>query len=141
MNITKYITTAITSLLLLTASHAVTAKALSSEDAAAAQKLFTQINTNDEKGAFGLNSLQGAHNRTTVVSGKMPKGGIVFQAAFRIKPAEKLAFDYDLYTGNLFSTNLFALIGEFVYQDRNKNHNSRSTSSTRSVPKPFRQRG
>ena len=123
MNITRSITGAAASLLLLTASHSVTAKTVSPEDATAAQQLFTQINTNDEKGAFGLNSLQGAHNRTTVLSGKMPKGGVVFQADFRIKPAEKLALDYGLYTGNLFSTNLFELIGEFVYQDRNKNHN------------------
>jgi len=123
IKLAKSITATFTSLLLLTASHALTAKALSPDDVTAAQKLFTQINSNDEKGAFGLNSLQGAHNRTTVQSGKMPKGGVVFQAAFRIKPAEELALDYGLYTGNLFSTNLFELIGEFVYKDRNKNHN------------------
>jgi hypothetical protein len=123
MNITRTISSTITSLLLLTASHSILAKTPSPEDVSAARQLFTQINSNDEKGAFGLNSLQGAYNRTTVVSGKMPKGGVVFQAAFRIKPAEKLVLDYGLYTGNLFSTNLFELIGEFVYQDRNKNHN------------------
>jgi hypothetical protein len=86
-----------------------------------ARALFDQINQLD-KGAFVLNVLQGKHNRTTVRSGRMPEGGVVFQAALRNEPAAELADKYGLFTGNLFSPNLFELFNDFVYKDPSANH-------------------
>ncbi len=97
------------------------AKAPQGEDLAKATALFEEINQSS-KGAFGLNVLQGKHNRTTVRSGRMPEGGIIFQAALRNEPAAELAEKYGLYTGNLFSPNLFELFNEFVYKDPSANH-------------------
>jgi hypothetical protein len=86
-----------------------------------ARALFDQINQSN-KGAFGLNVLQGKHNRTTVRSGRMPEGELVFQAALRNEPATELADKYGLYTGNLFSPNLYELFNDFVYKDPSANH-------------------
>ena len=86
-----------------------------------ARALFDQINESS-KGAFGLNVLQGKHNRTTVRSRRMPEGGLVFQAALRNEPAAELADKYGLYTGNLFSPNLYELFNEVVYKDPSANH-------------------
>ena len=83
--------------------------------------LFDQINQSS-KGAFGLNVLQGKHNRTTVRSRRMPEGGLVFQAALRNEPATELADRFGLYTGNLFSPNLYQLFNDFVYKDPSANH-------------------
>ncbi|MGD8236575.1 MAG: PEP/pyruvate-binding domain-containing protein, partial [Chromatiales bacterium] len=91
------------------------------EQLAEARALFDQINQS-RKGAFGLNVLQGKYNRTTVRSGRMPEGGLVFQAALRNEPASELADRFGLYTGNLFSPNLYQLFNDFVYKDPSANH-------------------
>ena len=107
--------------LILTFATVAQAKVPQGEQLAEARALFDQINQSS-KGAFGLNVLQGKHNRTTVRSGRMPEGGVVFQAALRNEPAAELAEKYGLYTGNLFSPNLFELFNEFVYKDPSANH-------------------
>jgi hypothetical protein len=107
--------------LLIAVTSMTQAKAPQGEDLAEAKALFEQINQSS-KGAFGLNVLQGKRNRTTVRSGRMPEGGIVFQAALRNEPAAELAAKYGLYTGNLFSPNLFELFNDIVYKDPSANH-------------------
>jgi hypothetical protein len=73
------------------------------------------------KGPFGKNMLQGKNGRTVVTNGS-PAGGVLFQAAYRVGAAETLVRDYDFYTGNLFTTNYYQLMGEFVFGDANSNH-------------------
>ena len=97
------------------------ASGLEEEQLAEARALFQTIN-HSRKGPFGLNILQGKFNRTTVRSGVMPTGDLVFQAALRNEEATRLADRYGLYTGNLFSPNLFELFGDFVFMDRTANH-------------------
>lgn len=73
---------------------------------------FTEV-LNASKGPFGKNMLQGSKSRSLVTSGS-PTGTFYFQAAFRTETAKRLA-EQGLYTGNLFTTNYYELIGEFVY--------------------------
>lgn len=108
-------------LLFVFSSQAQPAAPLQGEQLEEARSLFQKINRT-RKGPFGLNVLQGKFNRTTVRSGRMPKGGLVFQAALRNEHAEALADKYGLYTGNLFSPNLFELFADYVYMDRTANH-------------------
>lgn len=70
----------------------------------------------ESKGPFGLNILQGTGGRTLVTSGKAPKG-FLFQAAYRNDTARELAEREGFYLGNLFSTNYYELMGEYVYSD------------------------
>ena len=70
----------------------------------------------ESKGPFGLNILQGTGGRTLVTSGKAPKG-FLFQAAYRNDTARELAERDGFYLGNLFSTNYYELMGEYVYGD------------------------
>jgi len=107
--------------LLFTFATAAQAAVPQGEQLAEARALFDQINQSS-KGAFGLNVLQGKHNRTTVRSGHMPEGGVVFQAALRNEPAAELADKYGLFTGNLFSPNLYELFNDFVYKNPSANH-------------------
>ena len=73
------------------------------------------------KGAFGLNYLQGKSSRTTIQSGNHPSG-LLFQAAYRNELARELEQKYDFYTGNLFTTNYYELMGQYVYGDAYSNH-------------------
>lgn len=101
----------ILSLLALTVS--LTAQAGLPEDFAAMNQ--------QSKGPFGLNMLQGTKSRTVVTDGG-PAGTFLFQAAYRTGVAETMVHDYGFYTGNLFATNYYQLMGEFVYGDANSNH-------------------
>ncbi len=70
-----------------------------------------------QKGPFGLNYLQGTRSRTTVRSGASPSGSFLFQAAYRNDSAQSLVSEFGVYTGNLFTTNYYELMGEFVYNN------------------------
>ncbi len=126
--------------LLFTLATTTQAEVPQGEQLTEARALFDQINQSS-KGAFGLNVLQGKQNRTTVRSGQMPEGGVVFQAALRNEPAAELAEKYGLYTGNLFSPNLFELFNDFVYKDPSANHDMPMEKLTLSATKPFRRPG
>lgn len=76
----------------------------------------------EEKGPFGLNILQGNSDRTTVASGRSPRGETLFQAAYRNEEARALAEKESFYLGNLFTTNYYELMGEYVFQDPYGNH-------------------
>lgn len=77
---------------------------------------FNNLNEID-KGPFGLNYLQGTTGRSSVQSGASAPGNFLFQAAYRNDDARKMIADFNFYTGNLFSTNYYELMGEYVYDD------------------------
>ena len=81
---------------------------------------FKQLDKSS-KGAFGLNTLQGAGSHTYVNSGKTPNN-FLFQSAYRNDVAQGLATTYDFYVGNLFTTNYYELMGEYVYNDIHSDH-------------------
>lgn len=74
------------------------------------------------KGPFTVNWLQHVGGRVGVagggtdgcISGGGAAGRFQFQAAFRNASAQKLAAQ-DFYVGNLFTTNYYQLVGEYVY--------------------------
>lgn len=74
-----------------------------------------------EKGPFGLNYIQGVDARTTVLSGAFPNK-VLFQAAYRSDEAKALADTQGIFLGNLFTTNYYELMGEFVFGDARSNH-------------------
>jgi hypothetical protein len=98
---------------LLALTFSLTAKAGLKEDFAALNHI--------SKGPFGLNMLQGSSSRGAVNDGHWPSK-VLFQAAYRNETAEKLVANYGLYTGNLFATNYYELMGEYVYGDAHSNH-------------------
>lgn len=73
------------------------------------------------KGPFGLNYLQGTNSRASILSGDMP-GNILFQAAYRSDAAQSFADKQGIYLGNLFTTNYYELMGEYVFGDARSNH-------------------
>lgn len=73
------------------------------------------------KGPFDKNVLQSELGRNPVLEGA-PAGTTLFQAAFRNEGAKILAVNYDFYVGNLFTTNYYELMGEYVYGDAYGNH-------------------
>lgn len=75
---------------------------------------------NDRKGPFDRNVLQGTKSREVVPG--VPAGRLLFQAAFRNNIGRELATTYDLYVGNLFTTNYYELMGEYVYNDQYGSH-------------------
>ncbi len=83
--------------------------------------VFKQMETN-RKGAFGLNVLQGASRRVNVNSGNSSPENFQFQAAFRNEIGNRLAQDYNFYVGNLFTTNYYELMGEYVYGSASSSH-------------------
>lgn len=91
------------------------------DPAEASLKETFQSLDHQRKGPFTVNYLQGTRNRRIVTDGS-PSGTFLFQAAFRNEVAQKLVRDYDFYVGNLFTTNYYELIGEFVYGDANGSH-------------------
>jgi hypothetical protein len=73
------------------------------------------------KGVFGYNMMQGSRSRINVLHGS-PQGEIQFQAAYRNETAQKLASTEDFWVGNLFTTNYYELMGEYVYGDAQSSH-------------------
>jgi hypothetical protein len=78
--------------------------------------------SDNRKGAFELNYLQGSEGRVPVRDNKQAPGTFQFQAAFRNPEAKALAAKYDFYIGNLFTTNYYELMGEFVFGDAFGSH-------------------
>jgi hypothetical protein len=74
------------------------------------------------KGPFELNYLQGTKSRVPVKSGGAPSGKFLFQAAFRNEVSRGMEQNYNFYTGNLFTTNYYELMGEYVYGDSYGSH-------------------
>lgn len=83
---------------------------------------FNVINGSTGKGPFGYNVLQSETGRALVRDGKMPGGPVIFQAAYRNDSARALATNHNFYVGNLFTTNYYELIGEYVFGDAYGNH-------------------
>ncbi len=89
---------------------------------------FKKINT-IRKGGFGFNFLQGVNGRSPVGGAgangcyKLGQGGSgLFQAAYRNETAQDLVSKEDFYVANLFTTNYYNLLGEYVYGDPCGNH-------------------
>lgn len=74
------------------------------------------------KGPFSLNYLQGTENRVEVTNTVKAPKGFLFQAAYRNEKARNFAKKYDFYLANLFSTNYYELMGEYVYNDAFGSH-------------------
>lgn len=81
---------------------------------------FEKVNS-QRKGPFSLNYLQGTRSRV-VVDGGAPSGKFLFQAAYRNDLARGLVSNYNLYIANLFTTNYYELMGEYVYADAYGSH-------------------
>lgn len=98
---------------------------------------FTKVNQS-RKGAFGLNMLQSAAGRVEVTQGE-PPGALQFQAAFRNESAQALADQYSFYVGNLFTTNYYTLMGEYVYgnslSSHQLDHNQLNAIGSKAFPK------
>lgn len=75
----------------------------------------------DNKGPFSLNYLQGTVERVTVTNGRSPRKTFLFQAAFRNELGRALEAD-GFYVANLFTTNYYELMGEYVFGDRDASH-------------------
>lgn len=73
------------------------------------------------KGPFGENILQGINERVPVLQNRVPEG-FLFQAAYRNPLGRSLITDHAFYIGNLFTTNYYELMGEYVYDDPLGNH-------------------
>lgn len=73
------------------------------------------------KGPFGKNMLQGTRSRIVVTAG-LPSGTTLFQAAYRNDFGKDLADNYNFYVANLFTTNYYELMGEYVFGDRDSDH-------------------
>lgn len=73
------------------------------------------------KGPFSLNYLQGSESRIGVLEGE-PLGTFQFQAAFRNEVGQALATQFDFYVANLFTTNYYELMGEYVFHDAYGSH-------------------
>lgn len=81
------------------------------------------------KAAFGKNYLQGNRGRSPVGEAgevgcfKLGSGGSgLFQAAYRNIIGQALVENDQFYLANLYTTNYYELMGEFVFQDRCGNH-------------------
>lgn len=75
---------------------------------------FNKIN-NTYKGPFGANVIQGDRGRGEIRDGGGAAGKRQFQAAFRNDIARAMAEQDNFWTGNLFTTNYYELMGEYVY--------------------------
>lgn len=83
-------------------------------------KIFKSLETKS-KGPFGFNVLQGSRSKIGVLDGA-PAGSFQFQAAYRNEIAQKLVSNHNFYVGNLFTTNYYQLMGEYVYGDADSSH-------------------
>lgn len=75
----------------------------------------------NSKGPFSLNYLQGTQGRKPV-NGSGSTGSFQFQAAFRNDDARVLSAGFDFYVANLFTTNYYELMGEYVFGDAYGSH-------------------
>lgn len=82
---------------------------------------FAQLAANN-KGPFELNYIQGPRSRSAVKNGGHVGGGALFQAAYRNKVAREMIAESNFYVGNLFTTNYYELMGEYVFGDPLSNH-------------------
>jgi hypothetical protein len=105
----KYILSLIVSLVLGSIAHA---------DLAGS---FNEV-MRQRKGPFSLNYLQGTESRSEITPSVRSPKGFLFQAAYRNEKARALATQQDFYVANLFSTNYYELVGEYVYNDAYGNH-------------------
>lgn len=80
---------------------------------------FKKLDGN-RKGPFDKNMQQGTRGRAVTPSS--PAGKLLFQAAFRNQTGKDLAINYDFYVGNLFTTNYYELMGEYVYNNQYGSH-------------------
>ncbi len=87
------------------------------------------------KGAFGYNTLQGAQSRINVNVSGNPPSNFQFQAAYRNDIGKNLATNYDFYVGNLFTTNYYELMGEYVFGDAFSSHPLNHLSLVSNGPK------
>ena len=87
------------------------------------------------KGAFGYNTLQGAQSRINVNVSGNPPANFQFQAAYRNDIGKDLANHYDFFVGNLFTTNYYELMGEYVYGDSFSSHPLNHSSLVSNGPK------
>ncbi|MGZ3693233.1 MAG: hypothetical protein ACXWQO_03445 [Bdellovibrionota bacterium] len=81
---------------------------------------FTKI-VKTYKGPFGLNVIQGPKGRASIKFGGT-SGKQQFQAAYRNDIARAMVAEDAFYTGNLFATNYYELMGEFVYGNADSSH-------------------
>lgn len=81
---------------------------------------FKQMNQST-KGPFGKNVLQGALERIEVTQGRTP-AQFQFQAAYRGPIAQELIAGFGFYVGNLFTTNYYELMGEYVFGNPASSH-------------------
>jgi hypothetical protein len=81
---------------------------------------FAKI-TKTYKGPFGLNVIQGPRGRASIKFGGT-SGKQQFQAAYRNDIARAMAAEDGFWTGNLFATNYYELMGEFVYGGADTSH-------------------
>lgn len=81
---------------------------------------FKKLDTN-RKGPFSINYLQASRSRVIVTDGNA-SGDFQFQAAFRNEIGRELEQNYGFYTANLFTTNYYELMGEYVYGDAYGSH-------------------
>jgi hypothetical protein len=86
------------------------------------------------KGPFSLNYLQGTRGRAVVNEGH-PAGSFQFQAAFRNEIGRELAVTENFYVANLFTTNYYELMGEYVYGDAYGSHELDHRSLAQQGPK------
>ncbi len=84
-------------------------------------KTFKKINSTF-KGPFGSNVLQGTEGRATIRDGGTPRGKTLFQSAYRNEMAHELAVQDNFYLANLFTTNYYELMGEYVYGNFDSSH-------------------
>ncbi len=92
----------------------------------------------DRKGPFDKNMQQGTRGRVVTGNGS-PAGTLLFQAAFRNQIGKDLAKNFDFYVGNLFTTNYYELMGEYVYNDQfgshDLDHTALRANSAAAMPK------
>jgi hypothetical protein len=74
------------------------------------------------KGPFELNYIQGPKSRVAVKNGSHVSGGALFQAAYRNNTAREMIASDNFYLGNLFTTNYYELMGEYVFGDPMSSH-------------------
>lgn len=90
------------------------------------------------KGPFDQNVAQGTRSKIGVLKGS-PAGTHLFDAAYRNSIGEKLANEDGFYIGNLFTTNYYQLMGEYVYgdahSDHDLNHQALVDVTARAMPK------
>ncbi|MGE3262325.1 MAG: hypothetical protein AB7K68_11145 [Bacteriovoracia bacterium] len=94
---------------------------------------FTKMNKT-YKGPFGLNVIQGPRGRASIKYGGN-SGKQQFQAAYRNDLARAMAAQDNFWTGNLFTTNYYELMGEYVYGNADSSHDLDHARLVAAAPK------